>query len=275
MLTDREISLQAVRLTSFRPHFEPFRLGAHPKVGQLVTLSPTISPNIQLEIQTGIDQYLLPLGLMAGGVAAFVLGTALPKKVRPVATISGLVFVAGGIGVILYRSWKKSQAAAPAAPAAPAPPPVPSGGVPVESGGTAPPAFTPPTNDAFNGLQFQVVSPAPDQSISSSGGFLLFGSKKIPVQLRMYNPSNENVTFNLDFVWDELPGFTGYNRGQFHGSQSFQVTLGPNEEKNQTFDLPIQTDVSWTQMQVALGIFKKRTPLERDQLLSNITFTVT
>lgn len=270
------IRLAAIRAGGFRPHFEPLRLGVDqaPRLAQLVTLSPTISPNIQVEVQTGLDQYLLPLGLMAGGVAAFVLGTALPKKTRPVTTISGLGLVAAGLGVIVYRGWKKSSGAASAA--APAPPPAPpSGGVPVESGSSAPPAFQPPSNDAFNGLQIQVVSPAPDQSIVSSGGFLFFGAKKIPVQLRIYNPSNEQVTFNLDFVWDEMPGFTGYDRGQYHGTQSFQVTLGPNEEKNQTFDLSIQTDVSWTQIQAALAIYKKRTPFERDQLLSNITFTVT
>lgn len=266
MLNERAVRLTPVRMAGFKSHFEPFRMG------QLVQLSPTISPNIDIKVETGIEQYLLPIGLLGGGVAAFVLGTTLPKDWRRVTTLSGLALVAGGVGVFLYRGWKRSSPAP--APAAPKAPPPPSGGVPVSTGDSAPPAFTPPTNDAFNGLQFQVVSPAPDQTIQASGGFFVFGSKKIPVQLRMYNPSNEMVTFNLDFVWDEFPAVTGYDRGQFHGSQSFQVTLGPNEEKNQTFELPIQTDVSWTQIQAALAIFKKRTPLERDQLLANITFTV-
>lgn len=264
MLGERPVRLQPVRLATFRSHFEPFRLGVPQRLGQLVSLNP----NIQVQVQTGIEQYLLPIGLMAGGVAAFVLGTALPKGTRPVTTITGLGFVAAGVGVILYRAWKK-PGAAPAAP----PPPPPSGGVPVGADSSAP-GFQPPSNDAFNGLQIQVVSPGPDQSIGASGGFFLFGSKKIPVQLRMYNPSNEQTTFNLDFVWDEMPAVAGYNRGQYHGSYSVQVTLGPNEEKNQTIELPIQADVSWTQIQVALALYKKRTPFEREQLLSNITFTV-
>lgn len=262
--------IKPVRLAGYRPR--PVCLT---KLGQLVTLSPTISPNINVEVQTGLDQYLLPIGLMAGGVAAFVLGTALEKSARPVTTISGLTLVAGGVGVILYRSWKKASGA-PAAPGqAPAAPALPSGGIPVGTDAGSTPAFQPPSMSAFGSLQIQVVSPASEQSISSTGGFLFIGTKKIPVQLRMYNPSGEAVTFNLDFSWDEMPGFTGYSRGQYRGTTSFQVTLGPGEQKNQTFELPIQTDVTWTQIQAALAIYKKRTPAENAQLLSNITFTVT
>lgn len=265
-------AIRPVRLAGYRPR--PVCLDRN-KLGQLVTLSPTISPNINVEVQTGLDQYLLPIGLMAGGVAAFVLGTALPQKTRPVTTISGLALVAGGVGVIVYRSWKKASAA-PAVPGqAPAAPAPPSGAIPVGTDAASTPAFQPPSPGAFGSLQIQVVSPASGQSIGSVGGFLGFGTKKIPVQLRMYNPSGEPVTFNLDFVWDEAPGFTGYDRGQYHGGTSFQVTLGAGEEKNQTFELPIQTDVTWTQIQAALAIYKKRTPLENAQLLSNITFTVT
>lgn len=262
-----QVKMKPVRLAGYRPR--PVCLA------QLVTLNPTISPNIQVEVQTGIDQFLLPIGLMAGGVSAFVLGTALPKKVRPVSTLSGLALVASGVGVLVYRSWKKASAAPAGAPPVPAAPAAPSGGVPIGTSAADTPAFQPPSMDAFSGLQIQVVSPAPDQSIGHTGGFLGFGTGKIPVQLRMYNPSGQGATFNLDFAWDEAPGFTGYDRGQYHGTTSFQVTLGPGEEKNQTFELPIQTDVSWTQIQVALAIYKKRTPAENDQLLSNITFTVT
>jgi hypothetical protein len=260
------VELRPVRLAGYRPV----------RLGQLVTLNPTISPNIQVQVQTGFEQYLLPVGLMAGGVSAFVLGTALPKNLRPVTTISGLGLVLSGVGVILYRAWQKSKAAAAAAPgqATPAAPPPPSGGIPVTSDVAGAPAFQPPTTDAFNMLQIQVVSPGPDQQVSSSGGFLFFGQKTFPVQLRMFNPSGETVTFNLDFVWDESPGFTGYSRGQYHGTKSFQVTLGPNEEKNQSFDLPIQTDVPWTQIQGALALYKKRTPAENEQLVSNTTFTI-
>jgi hypothetical protein len=265
MFQGQAVKIKPVRLAAWRPR----------PLGQLVTLNPTISPNIQVEVQTGLDQYILPIGLMGGGVALFVLGTALEKKMRPVTTIAGLALVASGVGVTVYRSWKKSSAAPAPAPAAPAAPPPPSGGIPVGTDAASTPAFQPPSADAFNSLQIQIVSPGPDQSIGSTGGFLFLGTKKIPVQLRMYNPSSEAVTFNLDFVWDEMPGFTGYDRGQYHGTSSFQVTLGPGEEKNQTFELPIQTDVTWTQIQTALAIYKKRTPLENEQLLSNITFTVT
>lgn len=270
MLTQRGVLLQPIRMGGFRSNFQPFRMG------QLIDIKPTFNPSIQVKVETGIERYLLPIGLLASGVAAFVLGTALPTKWRPATTISGLGLVGAGVGVFLYRGLKKADGAAPA-PGGPAPvlPPPPSGGQAVTTESSGPQAFQPPTLDGFNSIQFQVVSPASGQTIGSSGGFLFFGSKKIPVQLRMYNPTNESVTFNLDFAWDEAPGFTGYDRGLFRGTQSFQVTLGPNEQKNQTFDLPIRTDVSWTQIQTALSIYKKRTPLENSQMIANLSFTVT
>lgn len=234
------------------------------QLGQLVS----VNPNVNVSIQTGIEQYLFPAGLLAGGAGMFVLGTAIPKDVRPWTTIAGLALLGAGVGVLVYRGLKKGGGApAPAAPA------TPSGGISTTTPG-GPPSFVPPSMDNFRTLQMEVVSPAPDQTIQSSGGFLFFGSKSIPVVLRLYNPASEEVTFNLDFAWDEFPGFTGYNRDIGRGTTSFQVKLGPGEEKNQTFDLPIQTTQSWTQMQVALAIYKKRTPVEVQQLLSNITFTV-
>jgi len=259
------VRIQSISLAAYRPPpARPFV--RRPHVGQLVS----VSPNVQVSVNTGIEQYLFPVGLMAGGGAMFVLGTTIPDKLRFLTTLAGLGLLATGVGVLIYRGTKGGGAAA-----APAAPPPPSGGVPVDSSAPSAPAFQPPTVDSFRSLQLQVVSPQPDQSISHSGGFLGFGSKTIPVQLRMFNPSGDQITFNLDFTWDEFPAFTGYDRGQYHGSTSFQVTLGANEEKNQTFDLPMQTDVSWTQMQVDMQIYKKRTPDEVQQMLSNITFTVT
>ncbi len=173
-----------------------------------------------------------------------------------------------GVGVLIYRGLNKAQPAAPAAP--------PSGGVPVQSDQN-PPAFTPPPPDAFRALQLSIVSPTADQQLPSSGGVLgwLTGQKTFPVQLRMYNPSSTPVTFNLDFAWDEYPSFGGYDRAHVQGAKSYQVALGAGEQKNQTFDLPVQTGESWTQIQLSLQMYTRRTPQENQQLLGNLTFTVT
>lgn len=270
------IHIESVRLSgyAYQPFIQPVRMaGTAPllrssprRMAQLVS----IAPDIHVDVNTGIEKYLFPIGLMAGGASMFILGTAIPMKLRWLTTLSGLGLMAGGVGILIYRGTG-GGASGPAAPAAA---PAPSGGTPVTPGASAP-AFQPPSTDDFAGLQIQVVSPAPDQSIAANGGFLGFGQKTIPMQLRIYNPAANSVTFNLDFSWMELPSFSGYDLAQHNGTYSAQVTVGAGEEKNQTFSLPIQTDVPWTQIQVALALNKKRTPSDNDQLLSNITFTVT
>lgn len=230
------------------------------RLAQLVT----VNPNVNVSVNTGLEQYLFPAGLLAGGGAAFLIGTAVPSEYRKYSTMAGVALVIAGVGVLLYRGLKgKSDGAA--APQKPA-----SGGVAVDN----PPAFVPPSQDAFRTLQVAIVSPGPSQEIEHSGGFLGFGEKAIPVQLRMYNPAPSEVTFNLDFTWEEYPSFGGYDRGHFLGSKSFQVTLGAGEQKNQTFDLPIRSDLSWTQIQGSLQMYSRRTPVENQQLLGNVTFTV-
>lgn len=240
----------------------PVYRAADRKMGQLVT----VNPRIDVSVNTGIEQYLFPIGLMAGGGATFVLGSAVPPSIKPITTVAGLALLASGVGVLLYRGMKGSAPApAPGAPA--------SGGVPVTSQ-TPPPAYQPAPQDAFRSIQIAVASPQSGQTISSSGGFLGLGSKSIPVQLQMYNPSPVDVTFNLNFSWDELPSLVGYDRGRYRGTQSFQVTLAAGQVQNQTFSLPIQADVSWSQMQADLQVYTQRTPQENQQLLSNLTFTV-
>ncbi len=241
----------------------PVYRAADRKMGQLVT----VNPKIDVSVNTGIEQYLFPIGLMAGGGATFVLGSAVPPSIKPITTVAGLALLASGVGVLIYRGMKGSAAPAPA-PAAPSP----SGGVPVS--GQAPPAYQPAPQDAFRSIQISVASPQSGQTISSAGGFLDLGSKSIPVQLQMYNPSPIDVTFILNFSWDEMPSLAGYDRGQYHGTQSFQVRLGAGQVQNQTFSLPIQADVTWSQMQADLQVYTQRTPQENQQLLSNLTFTV-
>lgn len=262
------INMMPIPIRNQRPQVRaiPAYRPAARRMGQLVT----VNPQIQVSVNTGIEQYLFPVGLMAGGGASFLVGTAFPQSVRPITTILGLALVASGVGVLIYRGTKGSAPAAAPAPAAP------TGGVPIASGpGQAPPpSFTPPTQDAFAALQISVVSPQSGQTISSVGGFLGFGSKSIPIQLQMYNPSADPVTFNLNFAWDEMPSLAGYDRGQYHGTQSFQVTIPGGQVQNQTFNLTIQTDVSWSQMQADAQVYTQRTPQENQQLLANLTFTV-
>jgi hypothetical protein len=67
----------------------------------------------------------------------------------------------------------------------------------------------------------------------------------------------------------------GYNRAPNHGSKAFQMTIGPNQEKNESFELPYQSSgFATSSMSVSLAIYKKRTPDENPMLISNTTFNV-
>jgi hypothetical protein len=234
-----------------------------PRLGQLVT----VNPNVNLTVQTGIEKYMFPIGLMAGGAASFLVGSVIPESFRPITTIIGLGLVGWGVYTLLKGGPTGSG---PSAGPTPPPPPPPTGAAPATA---SPAAFTPPTASAFSQLQVQLTSPQPDQTIEHLGG--IFSSDRIPVVMTIYNPSGETVTFNMNFVWDEFPSMIGYNRAPNHGTKTFQMTLGPNEQKNETFELPYQSS-GWgtTAMSVNLAIYKQRTAGENPILISNTTFNV-
>jgi len=226
----------------------------------------TVNPNVNLTIQTGIEKYMFPIGLMAGGAASFLVGSVIPEGFRPITTIIGLGLVGWGVYVLLKGGPGGSAPAGPAAP----PPPPPAGAAPATA---SPAAFTPPTASAFSQLQTQLTSPQPDQTIEHLGG--LFSSDRIPIVMTIYNPSGETVTFNMNFEWDEFPSMIGYNRAPNHGSKTFQMSLGPNEQKNETFELPYQSSgFATSAMSVNLAIYKQRTAGENPILISNTTFNV-
>lgn len=259
-----------------RPQYHPApyrpRLAQNPFVEVKPQVSVPISAPISAPINIELGGLPLSIGLFAGaGLAFLVQGSLSEGWPKTTALITGTGLAVGGI-VNLLLPKKASPPAAPAAPAAPpAPPPPPSGAV---SSGEKAPGFTPPSMPAFANVQVEMTSPDPDQEISHTGTFLGIGSPKIPVQLRLYNPMDEAVTLNFEFEWDEYPSIIGYNRASNHGSQTFQVTLGPKEERNETFPLPI-ISTGWTTLSVALSLYKKRTPDENRLLIMTRTFSVT
>lgn len=231
------------------------------RLGQLVT----VNPNVSVNVQTGLEKYLFPVGLMAAGGASFIVGTVIPPSLKVVTTLSGLGLIGWGVYVLI----KGGTSAAGAAPAAPPPPP--TGATPIEA---SPQPFVPPSMPAFNMVQIEMVSPIDNATLSSVGTFLGIGIPKIPVMLRLYNPAQEAVTFNLEFEWDEFATVADINRSPRHGTQVFQVSLGPGEEKNQEFDLVVQTGGYSSSISIALSLFKKRVPNENHWLVMTKTFTL-
>jgi hypothetical protein len=259
------------------PRFRPPTY--HPRLAQpWVEVKPQVTieqPKIEapVSIQIGLGSLPLSIGLFAGAGVVFLVRSGLPEGwPQTVATIAGAGLAVGGVANLIFPKAPPAPAAAavPVKPGPVPPPPPPSGAVePGKPGG-----FVPPTVPAFSRLVIEMVSPAPDQEVEHTGTFLGIGTKKIPVQLRLYNPTDESVTVNLDFEWDEMPSVIGYNLAPAHGAKSYQVTVGPQEERNEPFSLPMVGGFSTTTT-VALSVYKKRTPNENQFLMINRTFSVT
>lgn len=257
------VPIAGTRVPIYAPPRPRHLMASGSKLGQLVT----VSPNVQVTVQTGIEKYLFPVGLMAAGGASFLVGTTLPSAYKVVTTLAGVGLIGWGV-YILIKGGTGAGAAPPGAPATPTPP---TGATSVE---TSPQPFVPPTVMAFNQLQSEMVSPGPDGNVSSVGTFLGIGTKKVPIVMRFYNPTKEPVTFHLAFDWDEQGSAFGYSLSPQHGSKEFQVTIGPEEQKNLDFELPIVTTGSTGQMNVGLSVSKKRVPNENKFLIMTRTFTV-
>lgn len=262
-----------VRPVTLRPQYRP--LPYKPRLAQpYVEIKPQVTidkPSFSTPINIELGALPLSIGLFAGAGLAFLLRGGLPNGwPKNVALFTGAGLAIGGIVNLLLP--KKAASAAPSVPAAPAGPAAPASGiVSAEDKGSG---FTPPSIPAFTRAQIEIVSPDMDQEIESTGTFLGIGTPKIPVQIRFYNPTDESVTFNLEFEWDEMPSVVGYNREPAHGSQSFQVTLAPREQRTEPFGLPMVGGFS-TATSVALAVYKKRTPAENRFLVINRTFSVT
>lgn len=268
MLTNAVRPMEVKVMGIYRPAYAAPRSGQPGVPARRMAQLVSVNPNVSVTVQTGLEKYLFPVGLMAAGGASFIVGTVIPPSLKVVTTLSGLGLIGWGVYVLIKGG--QSGGAAPVAPAATPPPP--TGATPIEA---SPQPFVPPSIPAFNMVQIEMVSPLDSATIGNVGTFLGIGTPKIPIMLRFYNPTQEPVTFNLEFEWDEFAAVIGYNRASKHGTQVFQVSLGPGEEKNQEFDLVIQTSGYSSQIDVALSLYKKRLPNENRVLAMTRTFTVT
>lgn len=267
MMTNAVRPQQVKLMGIYRPAYAPARVATRNPLGQLVT----VNPNVSVNIQTGIEKYLFPVGLMAAGGAAFIVGTVIPPSLKILTTLSGLGLIGWGVYALIKGGSSGGSGGAGGAPAAAPTPQPPTGATPIEA---SPQPFVPASLPSFGQVQIEMVSPQPDATIGSVGTFLGIGTPKIPVTLRFYNPTQEPLTFNLEFEWDELAAIGDFNRDSRHGTQAFQVSLGAGEEKNQEFDLVIQTGGYSSSMDVALSLYKKRVPAETRLLVMTRTFTV-
>lgn len=261
---------------AFAPGFRP--PAYRPRLAQpWVEVKPQVTieqPKIEapINISLGLGGLPLSIGLFAGSGVSFLIRSAVPQGwPQTVATVAGVALALGGVGNLIFPKAPPAPAPAAAPAGPPPPPPPPSGAAAPEN---KPAGYVPPSVPAFTRVQIEMISPAPDQEISHTGTFFGIGTPKIPVQLRLYNPTAESVSFNLEFEWDETPSLMGYNQSPSHGSKAFQVTLAPNEERNDSFDLPMVVWLS-NATTVALELYKKRTPNENRFLVLSRIFNVT
>lgn len=248
----------------FRPLSLMTQAQPRPFLGQMVDIKPTVNVTAPLKIELG--GLPLSMGLFVGSGLSFLVRGALPKG-WPQATALGAGLILGAAGVVNLIVPTRQAASSQSTPTLPPPPP---SGV-VESD-ERPQGYVPPSVPAFQEVQVELVSPKSGETISHTGTFLGIGSSKIPVQIRFFNPSDESVTLALSFEWDEAPALLGYTMSPEHGSKEYQVTLAPQEQRTDTFELPQVSP--WSTLSVALAVSKKRKIGENSFLIVNTTFNV-
>lgn len=94
----REVTLMgAYRPAYASPRPLPFLPERQGRLGQLVSVNPQVSVNVQ----TGLEKYLFPVGLMAAGGASFIVGTVIPPSLKVATTLAGLGLIGWGVFVLI------------------------------------------------------------------------------------------------------------------------------------------------------------------------------
>lgn len=227
------------------PHAAP---RAPRRMGQL-----QVTPEIHAPINIDLGALPLTIGLFAGSAVSFLIGSQV-KAARGVTTVVGVGLAGGGILNLLIGSAKAAEAA--------------EGGVsPVTPGAVSPPL--PATEErAFEQVEARILEPAEFETIDAA----FFGTPRIPVRIRVSNPSGQSVTFDLNLAVEEDPSPVG---SVVTHEDSLRVTLGAGQTRDVDTAVTIE---SWDALvdfaEVRLTLSKRRIEGGPPQLLATRFFVV-
>jgi hypothetical protein len=215
-----------------------------------------VSPRVDAPINIGLGSLPAVLGSFGGAIASVVVGMYAPD-VRTFTTIAALGLTGFGIYNLLARQGIVPGGEIPGAVSAPP-----------GSGATASAPIATSSRDAIYEVTGRVISPTEWQVVDNSPF-----DPKVSVRVRLSNPSDQDVTFDLVFVVNEIP--YPLERGEQTNSVSTRVSLGAEETRD--IDIPISLVTwGWTASQVDVYLtVQKRTILgDSPELLDSRHFVV-
>jgi hypothetical protein len=213
-----------------------------------------ISPQINVPISVGLGSLPVVLGAFVASGAAFLVGWQVPG-IRAVTNIIGIGLAAFGIVNVFL----------PKGPGAPddSGSITPAGG----QGGSISPPIQATEEEAFQQLEGRVVSPAEWQTIDLSPF-----SSSVPIRIRVSNPAQNPITFDLLLNIHESPTPVG---AEMDNTTSQRVTVGPGETRDVDVTIPLLT-WGWAanQIDIDLRVGKRRISGGESALLDLRSFKV-
>lgn len=223
-----------------------------PALGQIPISVPPVEVRHEL---SGLQRWLLPVGLMGGGGLVFAVSRGLPESIQPVATLVSMGLLGAGVVTLLQRTGGAAAAAQPVPGVSPGAPFVPAG-----------PA-------AFDAVVGDIVSPADQSTVD----ILLGVAGTYPVRVLVSNPSAEAVSFSLELEAVESPAFLpfGQRGDDVVSSKALQVSLGPGQSQPLDVAMPVASEAALADfIDVVLTARKRRSPGEAARDLDFGTFVI-
>lgn len=214
--------------------FQPMGYQPSPyrKVGQI-----NINPHVEAPITIELGSLPLSLGLFLGSGASFLVGSQVPS-IAVVTTVLGVGLA--GFGVVNLILPKKKPGEGQTPPISPVAPGTTSGALP-------------PTNeDAFSSVSGEIMTPGDYETIDVSP----IGQPKIPMRLRLVNPSGVVANFDIMLDIQEQPHPFG---AATSAQQTMRMSLGIGETRDFDIIIPLSSwDVLVDYIDVDVTIRKRR-----------------
>lgn len=227
---------------------QPWRPAPRRMISQ-IEVRPEIDAPINIELG-GLP--MIAAAAIASGLS-FVVAWQVPS-IRSIATIAGVAFAGFGIANLFLAQPEEAAADEPIV--------TPAGG----GSATVSPPIASTNEDAFAALEARVISPTEWQEVDLSP---FAGS--VPITMRITNPANSSVTFDLimDMTEDPTPGEA------WQTESSMRVTLGGGETRDITTELPLSKWTAWVDLiEVDLVLRKRRIAGGPKELMFHRAFVI-
>ncbi len=246
---------------SFRPAPPPVRIGQrlpYRPARRRAMSQIEVRPEINAPISIGLGSLPIVIGSFTGAIVVYLLGNQAPA-LKPFTTVVSV----GLAGFGIFNLFASDVAAA-----VPGGDELPGSASPAGGGDSSvSPAIAPTSEEAFPLISARVMSPTEFQTVEQSPF-----DNAVPVRVRLTNPSEAPVTFDMELEVNEIPTPFG---GEATSAESTRVSLGAGETRD--VDVAIMlTTWGWSAdtVDVYLTVRKRRVSGGTPEILAATHFVV-